>query len=92
VRLDNRYDGGESDPIEDFDDDLNQDFGASSPSAAASQRKRKCTAAEPAEVINQDRHNLDRDRGRNARVSCRSLATYAVLTYPRYRSQQRLML
>jgi hypothetical protein len=88
VRFQDRYD---SDPIEDFDDALNQEFGPSSPSAAASQRKRKRSAVDPADVTrdpgrdrdrdrdrNRDR-DRDRDAGRNTRVSRWFLADYTIL-------------
>jgi hypothetical protein len=84
VRFQDRYN---SDPIEDFDDDLNQDFGPSSPSAAASQRKRKRSAVDPADVTrdpgrdrDRDRNrDCDRDAGRNTRVSRWFLADYTIL-------------
>jgi hypothetical protein len=81
VRLDNRDNPEDSDPIEDFDDDLNQEFVASSPSAAASQRKRKRSGVERADVIPQRQRDHDRDRGQNARVSRRFLTTYVILTF-----------
>jgi hypothetical protein len=80
VRLDNQDAADDSDPIEDFDDDLNQEFDASSPSAAASQRKRKRSGVERADVIPQ-RQRDHRDRGQNARVSRRFLTTYVILTF-----------